>query len=152
MQYPDTFSAVVCLLLFQPLLPLILCASAANSPALGLRVTQAAVVNSGLFNTVFFPMQLLERPPKASDRTARFSQPEWEAGEDLRGVTASFLALSLLSLTQHGHHVPTQSIPAAPDSRAQLHPGLDFTLLTLEDLFTLPPQTAADDQPKARRW
>lgn len=40
--------------LFQLLLSLILCVSAAKSPALGPCETQVAVVNSQFFNTVFF--------------------------------------------------------------------------------------------------
>lgn len=54
LQYPNIFSSSKHLSLFQLLLSPILCASAANSAALGLCVTQAAAVNSQLFNTALF--------------------------------------------------------------------------------------------------
>ena len=54
LQYPNIFSSSKHLSLFRLLLSPILCARAASSPALGLCVTQAAAVNSQLFNTAFF--------------------------------------------------------------------------------------------------
>lgn len=96
--------------LFQLLLSLILCVSAATSPARGPCETQVTVVNSQFFNTVFFffPMQ---RPPKASDHTACCSQPEWEVEVDLQCVTTSFLW-------------PSSRLPATGITRPRSRPWL----------------------------
>lgn len=86
LQYPDIFSTSKPLSLFQLLLSLILCASAAIFPALCLC--------ESLWWTLSCSTQFGGDRPRPLTTLACCSQPEWEVEEDLQCVTASFPCLS----------------------------------------------------------
>lgn len=93
-------------------------------------------------------MQLLGRPPKASDHIECCSQPEREVEEDLQCVTASFLSLSPLVYPARSSHAHTVDPGCwGQQGTAALRTGFQPPQIG-KPLYTLP-WTAADHQPKA---